>query len=350
MLAPKIVTLYRCLQLDDYDLCHACFSNGLQCHLAFISQEHPAAEPVFIAPRPPAPAPAPAPAPEPQVSDGELGAHLVALVRSISSSCGHDIAPILMAIKPEDISGQFENRQHGHGCHPHPFAAMMHLRNLLAHRQTAFPFPTQQPPQQQQQQQQQRSSFQGRGFKCGGGPCPQPPVANCHSRVTCDGCGVSGFSGTRFKCTTCPDYDLCDTCYTGNVHVDTQHAFVSIDHPCANPCLRGIRIAPTPAPVPAPAPLQPSPQDLLVAAGCPRAWASAVLAAFGDNHASVAQALSSFPFDASAAGVESLQSMGFDEGAARVALLHAAGKAEALAVCAVHFCNTCACCVRTSFL
>ncbi|KAJ3116132.1 hypothetical protein HDU96_010336 [Phlyctochytrium bullatum] len=32
-------------------------------------------------------------------------------------------------------------------------------------------------------------------------------------RVTCDGCGVKGFEGVRFKCAVCRDYDLCGACH-----------------------------------------------------------------------------------------------------------------------------------------
>ncbi|KAI9026363.1 hypothetical protein DFJ74DRAFT_37042 [Hyaloraphidium curvatum] len=31
--------------------------------------------------------------------------------------------------------------------------------------------------------------------------------------VVCDGCEASPIVGNRFKCTTCPDYDLCSNCY-----------------------------------------------------------------------------------------------------------------------------------------
>ena len=46
-----LVTPFRCLELYDYDLCQACFSSGLQGHLAFNSYEQPDAEPVTIPPR-----------------------------------------------------------------------------------------------------------------------------------------------------------------------------------------------------------------------------------------------------------------------------------------------------------
>jgi len=34
-----------------------------------------------------------------------------------------------------------------------------------------------------------------------------------HYGITCDGCGANPIVGPRFKCESCPDYDLCSTCY-----------------------------------------------------------------------------------------------------------------------------------------
>lgn len=43
-----------------------------------------------------------------------------------------------------------------------------------------------------------------------------------HFGVTCDGCQQSPIVGQRFKCTVCPDYDLCEKCNTKGVH-DASH-------------------------------------------------------------------------------------------------------------------------------
>lgn len=51
-----------------------------------------------------------------------------------------------------------------------------------------------------------------------------------HYRVTCDGCGVSPITGTRYKCTVCPNFDYCEACENSN-SVNHQHAFIKIRKP-----------------------------------------------------------------------------------------------------------------------
>lgn len=61
------------------------------------------------------------------------------------------------------------------------------------------------------------------------GPFPHmtpPPVL--HPNVTCDGC-EGPVVGTRFKCSVCPDYDLCSSCQARGTH--TEHALLPIWHP-----------------------------------------------------------------------------------------------------------------------
>ncbi|TST60386.1 Sequestosome-1 [Bagarius yarrelli] len=62
------------------------------------------------------------------------------------------------------------------------------------------------------------------------GPPPhsQPMV---HVGVTCDGC-EGQVAGTRFKCTVCPNYDLCSTCQAKGLH--KEHALLPIFHPMCN--------------------------------------------------------------------------------------------------------------------
>lgn len=49
-----------------------------------------------------------------------------------------------------------------------------------------------------------------------------------HPGVVCDGCSGS-ISGKRYKCATCPDYDLCGDCEGKGLH--TQHDMLTIDEP-----------------------------------------------------------------------------------------------------------------------
>jgi len=67
-------------------------------------------------------------------------------------------------------------------------------------------------------------------------PTGQTPAASkeeedhVHPGVVCDGCG-NGISGTRYKCSSCPDYDLCQACETkGGIH-EPSHVFLKITKP-----------------------------------------------------------------------------------------------------------------------
>ncbi|KAM6951948.1 sequestosome-1 isoform 1-T1 [Lycodopsis pacificus] len=72
-----------------------------------------------------------------------------------------------------------------------------------------------------------------------GHPPPPPPGAPqappphmapppLHRDVTCDGC-EGPVVGTRFKCSVCPNYDLCSSCQAEGRH--TEHALLPIWHP-----------------------------------------------------------------------------------------------------------------------
>ena len=189
-----------------------------------------------------------------QVADIDLGPHLVALVRSISNSCGSDIVPFLASLKPEDISGKFQHMSQDHGgCHP--FAAMRHFKNVWAQSQNPS-VPSDQAGQEKQHH--PHFSFGGRGFKCGGG----------HSAA---------------------------------------------------------------------APEKPLTLEQLTSSGFPREWAAAAMAAFSSSsQTKLLEVLSSFPFDASQAGVEALVNMGFDEEKARIAMLKSAGDACSWPCCYRH--------------
>lgn len=65
-----------------------------------------------------------------------------------------------------------------------------------------------------------------------GGPHVPPPhlapPPALHPNVTCDGCD-GPVVGTRFKCSVCPNYDLCSTCQARGIH--TEHALLPMWHP-----------------------------------------------------------------------------------------------------------------------
>ena len=49
-----------------------------------------------------------------------------------------------------------------------------------------------------------------------------------HPNIVCDGCNGSIY-GKRYKCVSCPDYDLCGDCEGKGLH--TQHDMMTIDAP-----------------------------------------------------------------------------------------------------------------------
>lgn len=53
-----------------------------------------------------------------------------------------------------------------------------------------------------------------------------------HPNVICDGC-EGPVVGTRFKCSVCPDYDLCSTCEGKGIH--KEHNMVMFQSPLLNP-------------------------------------------------------------------------------------------------------------------
>jgi len=56
-----------------------------------------------------------------------------------------------------------------------------------------------------------------------------PRSGEVHPGVICDGCD-GPVLGPRYKCLTCPDYDLCGSCEAGGLHV--QHKMIRLPPPC----------------------------------------------------------------------------------------------------------------------
>lgn len=60
-------------------------------------------------------------------------------------------------------------------------------------------------------------------------PAAQTPAEAVHHGVRCDGCNAGTITGPRFKCTVCPDYDLCAACEDKSPAVHpASHALLKI--------------------------------------------------------------------------------------------------------------------------
>ncbi|KAL3860601.1 hypothetical protein ACJMK2_010700 [Sinanodonta woodiana] len=62
--------------------------------------------------------------------------------------------------------------------------------------------------------------------------CSSNASASVHPGVICDGCD-GPIVGIRYKCLTCPDYDLCSTCEQRGLHI--EHNMIKISTPLTRP-------------------------------------------------------------------------------------------------------------------
>ncbi len=53
-------------------------------------------------------------------------------------------------------------------------------------------------------------------------------ASQIHDRVSCDGCNVNPIQGIRYKCSSCPNFDLCEKCEADKSH---PHLFLKIRKP-----------------------------------------------------------------------------------------------------------------------
>jgi len=60
-----------------------------------------------------------------------------------------------------------------------------------------------------------------------------------HLNIKCDGCGVLPISGDRYKCTVCPDYDLCATCEKKEIH-PASHPLLKLKEPARRDIHHGV--------------------------------------------------------------------------------------------------------------
>jgi len=50
------------------------------------------------------------------------------------------------------------------------------------------------------------------------------PIGVRHPNIICNSCEKHGIAGMRWKCTVCPNFDMCTNCYMADKH-DLNHTF-----------------------------------------------------------------------------------------------------------------------------
>ena len=61
------------------------------------------------------------------------------------------------------------------------------------------------------------------------GKCGEKNSGVIHRGITCDGCNARPIVGVRYKCSECPDFDLCQDCEAKDVH--NHHVFLKLKTP-----------------------------------------------------------------------------------------------------------------------
>jgi Zinc finger, ZZ type len=105
------------------------------------------------------------------------------------------------------ISAEFEGHILGHGPRHRRPGSSRHPHHL-PHRRVWHPAPT--------------FGVTGSDIRGNG---------DIHNEICCDGCDKTVI-GNRYKCASCPDYDLCETCHADvDIHHDARHAFYQLKWP-----------------------------------------------------------------------------------------------------------------------
>ena len=57
--------------------------------------------------------------------------------------------------------------------------------------------------------------------------------SNIHPGIFCSNCGMKNIIGIRYKCTMCPNFNLCENCEANTEHDDT-HVLLKIKEPISS--------------------------------------------------------------------------------------------------------------------